>query len=296
LNHFARQDTSATIYRTSKRKSPKIGCISSFNTVIKIQIYQDNIGIIVEKPENKSPWRDPLPRKRADFHVGMAVWLLLAVAAGVGLWGLFSYFPGSLGSQDNQMSFVHGIALLALISSGLLFSRRIEFNNVGRNIAIWIGVAFVLILGYSYQEEIGVAAVRVKSELLPGQPSVHGEGVITLTKGSDRHFHVTGLANGSRINFLIDTGATGIALSPADASRIGIDLSRLEYTRIFETANGRGRGAPWRLDTLSIGPIEFRDVAVTINQADMNGSLLGMSFLDRLGSYEVLGRKMILRQ
>jgi aspartyl protease family protein len=250
----------------------------------------------MEEPDNQSPWQDPAPRKRGGFPVGVAIWLLLAIAAGASLWGLTNYFPGSLGSEDNQLSFVHGIALLALISSGLLYRRRINFSEAGRNIAIWLGVAFALVLGYSYQDEIGIGVNRVKSELLPGQPSVSGEGVITLTKGSDRHFHVTGVANGSRIDFLIDTGATGIALSPEDASRIGIDLSGLEYTRIFETANGLGRGAPWRLDTLSIGPIEFRDVAVTINQADMNGSLLGMSFLDRLGSYEVTGRKMILRQ
>jgi aspartyl protease family protein len=252
--------------------------------------------IIVKKPEDYNTWRKLPSRKSSGFPIGVAVWFLLAIAAGAGLWGLFSYFPGSLESEGNKISFVHGIALLALISSGLLFRRRINFREAGRHIAIWLGVAFVLVLGYSYQEQIGDAVIRVKSELLPGQPSLSGEGVITLTKGSDRHFHVTGLANGSRINFLIDTGATGIALSPEDAKRIGIDLSRLEYTHVFETANGLGRGAPWHLDTLSVGPIEFRNVAVTINQADMNGSLLGMSFLDRLGSYEVTGRKLILRQ
>ncbi|MBT3978500.1 MAG: TIGR02281 family clan AA aspartic protease [Rhodospirillaceae bacterium] len=105
-----------------------------------------------------------------------------------------------------------------------------------------------------------------------------------------------GSANGARVRFMIDTGASDIVLSPADARAIGIDPATLRYTRVYQTANGLGRGASYRLETLAIGPIEFRDVAVSINQAEMNVSLLGMAFLDRLSTFEISGRRMTLRQ
>jgi len=247
-------------------------------------------------PDGNKPLRKTPRQKRNGIPVGIWVFLALLLTAGISLWFLNDYFPGSLSSEGDQMSFVHGVTLLALISSGLLATRRVNFGETVRSISIWIGVAAALVLGYSFQDEIKTAGTRVLSELLPARPVVSPEGVVTLIKGNDGHFHASGLANGTPVRFLVDTGATGISLSPDDARRIGVDLETLEYTLVFETANGKGRGARWRLDSLSIGPIEFRDVAVSINKEDVNSSLLGMSFLGRLSSFEVSGREMTLRQ
>ncbi|MBT3787152.1 MAG: TIGR02281 family clan AA aspartic protease [Alphaproteobacteria bacterium] len=247
-------------------------------------------------PDGGKSLRKTPRHKRNGMRVGVWVFLALLLSSAISLWFLNDYFPGSLSSWGDQMSFVHGISLLALISSGLLATRQINFGETVRNISIWIGVAAALILGYSFQEEIKMAGTRVLSELLPARPVVTAEGVITLIKGDDGQFHASGLANGTTVRFLVDTGATGISLSPDDARRLGVDLATLEYSLFFETANGIGRGARWRLDSLSIGPIEFRDVTVSINKEDVNSSLLGMSFLGRLASFEVSGRKMTLRQ
>ena len=97
------------------------------------------------------------------------------------------------------------------------------------------------------------------------------------------------------MRFLIDTGASDTVLSPMDAQRLGIDLAALDFSRVYLTANGNGRGAPYRLMDLAIGPIALSDVAVSINQAPMDESLLGMSFLRRLKSFEVQGRRLYLR-
>ena len=226
----------------------------------------------------------------------MLVWLGLFLLASAGIWFLIDLFPGRLQSEYDRLELVRLVALMALVSSGLLYVRRVNVSETLRNIAVWMAVAAVLLVAYSYQDELLSAANRVRAELLPGQPVVVSNGVISLTKESDGHFHISGTVNGERISFLIDTGATGIVLSPADARRVGINPSDLEYTRVFETANGRGYGAPWRLDELAVGPIVFRNVAISVNQADMGQSLLGMAFLDRLQSFEISGRKMILRQ
>jgi aspartyl protease family protein len=224
------------------------------------------------------------------------LWLLLLFAVGIGIWLLAGYFPGQLSSGEGRIDLVRLLSILALISSGLLFARRINFGEVVRNIAIWTGAAAILVLGYTYQDELASLGARVGTELFPSQPVVTPQGVVELTQGPGGHFYAMASANGARIRFMIDTGASDIVLSPADARRIGIDMASLRYSRSYRTANGLGRGAPYRLDALAIGPIEFQDVAVSINQAEMNQSLLGMSFLDRLSTFEIRGRRMTLRK
>ncbi len=246
--------------------------------------------------DNQGPWRQPPERRRLGFPVGVLLWLLLLLAVGIGIWLLAGYFPGQLSSGEGRIDLVRLLSILALVSSGLLFARRINFGEVVRNIAIWTGAAAILVLIYTYQDELGSVGARVGAELFPSQPAVTPEGVVNLTQGPGGHFYAMGSANGARVRFMIDTGASDIVLSPADARRIGIDLASLRYTRRYQTANGPGRGAPHRLDVLSIGPIEFQDVAVSINQAEMNVSLLGMSFLDRLTKFEIRGRNLTLRR
>ena len=114
--------------------------------------------------------------------------------------------------------------------------------------------------------------------------------------GASGHFSVTATVNGRPVDFLIDTGASDIVLSPADARRIGYDPARLSFTRQYYTANGIGRGAPVRLDSFASGPIAYDGLAASVNEAPMSESLLGMTFLRRLDSYEVRRDVMILRR
>lgn len=247
-------------------------------------------------PENKGPWEPPPERGRPGFPTGVLLWLALLLAIGIAIWLLADIFPGQVSSGEDQVDLVRLIALLALVSSGLLAARRINFGEVVRNIAIWTGAAAILIIGYTYQDELVSIGARVGAELFPSQPVTTPGGELKLTQGPDGHFYAMGSANGAPLRFMIDTGASEIVLNPSDAQRIGIELSTLRYTRLYQTANGMGRGAPYVLDRLAIGPIEFRDVAVSINEAEMSTSLLGMSFLDRLSAFEIQGRRLILRE
>ena len=99
-----------------------------------------------------------------------------------------------------------------------------------------------------------------------------------------------------KIKFLIDTGASDVVLNPSDAVRLGFNLKQLSFDKIYNTANGIVRGAPVKLGRVKIGPIEITNVRASVNGADMVTSLLGMSFLSRIGGYEVVGDRLTLKR
>lgn len=243
--------------------------------------------------ERRGPWDRPPPPRR---HYGrVALWLALLAAMGAGLWWLSELFPDRLSGDGDRMYLIQTLAVLAMVSSGILFTRRARLGEAARNLAIWIGILAVLVIGFAYQDEMRDVALRVRSALIPGYPVEIEPGVLRLTAGRGGHFSVIGSANGTTINFLIDTGASDIVLSPGDAARLGIPVATLNFTRMTQTANGIGRGAAYTLASLAIGPIERHDVPVTVNQAEMTGSLLGMAFLRTLASIEIAGNTMTLR-
>jgi len=247
-------------------------------------------------PDGGNPLRwNPRPRRFGPWR-RVALWLALLAVVGVGVVALARLFPGRASSDLNVAFIIRLFAILAFVSSGLLFARRIKLGEFARNLAIWLAVAAVLLLGFAYQDQIRDAAARVRAELVPGYAASGGApGVLVVTRSRDGHFHVIGKANGTRIEFLVDTGASDIVLSPADARRLGIDVASLDFTRRYATANGSVWGAPYRLASLTIGDIRLSDVPVSINRADMAKSLLGMSFLKSVDSFEIQGRKLYLR-
>jgi aspartyl protease family protein len=224
----------------------------------------------------------------------LIVWLGLMVAIFAGVSMLTKLFPGRASSDLDEAYVLWNAALLALVSAGVVFGARYKAREAVRNIALWSGIALALLLGYAYQDELRDAGERLRAELVPGYAAVDTGGAVSLIAGEDGHFHVIGEANGVTTDFLIDTGASDIVLTPTDARRLGIDVGALDFSRRFQTANGVGRGASFTLTRLSVGSIVLTDVPVSINEADMRESLLGMSFLRRLASFEVVGRKLIL--
>lgn len=152
----------------------------------------------------------------------------------------------------------------------------------------------MLAVGYVYRAELAEAPQRLRLAFSAGAPVATGEHEIAIPKSEGGGYVVEGRVNGASVRFLIDTGATDTVLSPDDARRAGVDLDRLGFGLPAETANGVGYGAPFR-GTLEVGPIRFDDFPMTINQAPMRRSLLGMSFLSRLESFEVRGDRLVLR-
>jgi aspartyl protease family protein len=199
------------------------------------------------------------------------------------VFALDRWFPGNRNSANN-VDIVYTLALLAMLSTGLLFVRRTDWRHTLRNVALWLAVGVVLVLGYAWQEPLRNAALHLRSQLVPGMAVATGERELTLSESDGGSYVVFGAVNGERVRFLVDTGATDIVLSPSDARRAGINPDSLKYDRPYATANGVGYGATVTVDRLEVGAITFSDVRVSVQQAEMGTSLLGMTFLRwRLG-------------
>ncbi len=120
----------------------------------------------------------------------------------------------------------------------------------------------------------------------------------TLRIPADRsgHFLIQGRVNGEPVTFLVDTGATQVALSEADARRAGLHPLATDFTHRVNTAHGSAMTAEATLRSVEVGPIEVRDVPALVVDSDLGVSLLGMSFLNRLSSYSVEDGVLALRR
>jgi aspartyl protease family protein len=132
-------------------------------------------------------------------------------------------------------------------------------------------------------------AVAAAPAAAPAGNSVAGRA---LTRSSDGHFYTEAQVNGAHIRFMVDTGASMVALTAADAQRAGIALPA-------ERAQALGAGGaieiiPVTIERIALGPIEARDVRGAVADA-LPVSLLGQSFLGRIGSVEIRGDTMVLR-
>jgi len=203
-------------------------------------------------------------------------------------------FPGQLSGID-QAQALRMLGFLALVSSGLVFARRMKLGEVARNIAIWTAIAAVALLGYSYRGELTGVVTRVRGEVAPALAVSNAPHVMTVTASDDGGFYVMGQVNGAPVKFAIDTGANGVLLSPADAARAGIDPASLKFDAPSETANGVGYVAAVTVRSLDVGPMKLANVPVAVDKAPMSASLLGMAFLRRLDSFEVKGDQLTLK-
>jgi len=241
------------------------------------------------RAEPAAPIRRPVrrpPSRRAWLWIG------LIAATGAGVYALSQAVPGPP-SHDDWFDVVYGLGLVALVSRGLVFGRG-RLGEMGRSLGVWAAIALVLGLGYAFRGELLSVGERLRSELLPGYAVKSGAHAVAVAQSASGAFEVVGEVNGAPVRFVIDTGASDIVLSPADARRLGVDLAALHFDQPHGTANGVGYGAAYRVDSLSVGPIRLTGTPVTINQAPMEESLLGMAFLKRLSSYEFRGRRLVL--
>lgn len=117
---------------------------------------------------------------------------------------------------------------------------------------------------------------------------------IRLSRRPDGHFYADAKVNGTTINFLVDTGASGIALAYEDARRSRITVNRSAFTVVGEGASGPVKGQVIRIDDIRLGGEHARHVPGVVLEGGAK-SLLGQSFLERFGSVEIRGDTMTLR-
>jgi aspartyl protease family protein len=150
------------------------------------------------------------------------------------------------------------------------------------------------VVAYGNPDRLARAGDTV-SDLLRKRPNAPARGV-QISRGQTGEFALQARINGVPAPMVIDTGATSVVLTYETARAAGLPLELLEYDVEVETAGGHTRAARLTLDRLAIGKLVERSVpALVVPRGQMKTNLLGMSFLDRLESWEVRADRLMLR-
>ncbi len=240
-----------------------------------------------------TPAAAPSPDRRHHIRRWIAAGVALLLG-GLAVWGLSALFPGRLATSMDWGDVARGGGMLAIVAASLA-SRRLKLKEVARNTLIWLAIAGVLLVGVSLREPLVQGFTQLRSKLVPGYAVSVAPHEMVLSQDADGAYYVIGRVNGRPVTFLVDTGASDIVLSPADAARLGVDLTALRFDDPYDTANGVGHGARFAADSLQIGSIKLSQVAMSINQQPMKTSLLGMAFFKQLDSFAFQGSQLHLK-
>jgi len=189
--------------------------------------------------------------------------------------------------SDNIARFIYLALLLVAVGGYFVSQGRAKLGQMAQQASIW-GLIFV-----------GVIAAAglwgdIRQDVMPRQTVIADQGIIELPRAPDGHFYVIADINDTMVRFVVDTGATSVVLSREDARRIGIDPDALVYTGRATTANGTVRTASVKLNKVEIGDLTDRNVRAWVNDGDLKGSLLGMTYLSRFEKVEITRDKMVL--
>ncbi|MBV1863424.1 MAG: TIGR02281 family clan AA aspartic protease [Rhodobacteraceae bacterium] len=190
-------------------------------------------------------------------------------------------------SGDDRAYLFYLSILLFFIAGSFLLKRRKRFSQTVQQAAIW-GLIFAgVILAYGFSDTL-------RNQLLPSRAVQINAESYTLERQRDGHFYLTLKVNNQPIEFIIDTGASQIVLSKADAHEIGFDPEALAYLGRATTANGQVKTASVVLDLIEFGEISDQGIRAAVNGGDMEGSLLGMTYLSRFQELSIRGNTLTL--
>ena len=199
---------------------------------------------------------------------------------------LLSHDTGSLALKLALAIFVGGLVIT-------LYRERL--SKALEALLFWAVLGLLLVVGYSYRFELRDVGDRVIAELMPGHVASHGRRV-EVVRGHGGDFAVGAHINGARVPMVLDTGASSVVLTQEAAKAAGLPLEVLVYNVNVDTANGRTRAAPVTLDRLAVGGLTERAVPALVAQpGQLKNNLLGMTFLNRLESWEVRGDRLRMR-
>jgi aspartyl protease family protein len=218
--------------------------------------------------------------------VALSLAVLIAVSDSDPIANLLRRDMGSLLVKVALAVFVGGLVLT-------LFRERL--SQALEAMLFWAVVGLLLVVGYTYRYELRDVTDRVVAELMPGHVAGHGRRAqVVRPQGGD--FTLAASINGVRVPMVLDTGASSVVLSEEAASAAGLPIEILNYTVKVETANGRTQAAAVTLDRLAVGNLLERNVpALVVRRGQLKNNLLGMSFLNRLESWEVRGDRLSMR-
>ena len=223
--------------------------------------------------------------------------LLLLLGLLLALVVLAARNHGGAGTMDDQdiASLIVKIGALVLVGGAVLTMFRSNFSKSLEYLLIWVVIGLALVLGYTYRFDLKDIGNRVMAELMPGRAASKGR-MVELARGNTGDFQISTEVNGKTLPMVLDTGASTVVLTNEAAKAAGLPLEMIKYTVNVDTANGRTRAASVTLDRVAIGGIVERSVPALVAQpGQLKSNLLGMSFLNRLQSWEVRGDRLVPR-
>ena len=129
-----------------------------------------------------------------------------------------------------------------------------------------------------------------------GRQEVLEDGRIVAPLAPDGHYYLTAEINGTKVRFMVDTGASDIVLTRQDAARVGLNPDGLSYFGQARTANGTVATAPVVLNSLDLGPIHDENLRAVVNGGEMDQSLMGMAYPTRFARVELSRDQLILER
>ncbi|MEP4035893.1 TIGR02281 family clan AA aspartic protease [Pseudophaeobacter sp.] len=179
------------------------------------------------------------------------------------------------------------LLLLCAVGSWVFVQMRQSLSTTLQQLAVWAFIFLGAIAGYGLWEDI--------RQTVRPQQSVRSEaGRVTVPRSPDGHYYLTLMVNDAQVEFLVDTGASEVVLSTEDARRAGLEPEKLAYLGRANTANGIVRTASVWVEELALGEIRDRNLRVSVNQGEMDQSLLGMTYLQRWSSIEIRDQALVL--
>jgi aspartyl protease family protein len=239
----------------------------------------------------------PAPRRRPTF----VFWILLAAIIALAVVGI-SGNPGgvTLGIANHDLTQVGYLVVILIFVGSALLGRGLGAGEVVRATAGWLAVMLFLVGAYAYRSELTGVGARMLGVLAPGVPisgrlAGEADGAVVIERGLDGHFGVRASVEDVPMTLMVDTGASFVTLTPADARKAGIDPDKLNFSVPIRTANGMIQAAPVTIKSLAVGSIARRDVAALVAPPrSLEDSLLGMSFLNTLNGYAISGDRLVL--
>ncbi len=181
------------------------------------------------------------------------------------------------------------LGLLLVAVGGYFVANRQSLSRSLQQASVWAFLFVGVIAGYGLWDDL-------RGQLVPDRALVLGDGRIEVPRSFDGHYHLTLQINGVPVDFLVDTGATEMVLTRDDARRVGLNVDDLRFSGRATTANGTVTTAAVRLDEVRLGDIIDRGLRASVNGGAMEGSLLGMGYLERFSRIEIGGGRLILER
>ncbi|UWR27870.1 TIGR02281 family clan AA aspartic protease [Sulfitobacter sp. S223] len=190
-------------------------------------------------------------------------------------------------TSDDTASLIYLVLLACAVGGWFIVQNRDGMAKMLQQAMIWGFLFLGVIAAYGLWND-------VQRQTMNNQMLQLGNGQIAVPRQADGHYYLSLAINGENIRFVVDTGATNMVLTRDDARRAGLEVETLNFIGTANTANGTVRTAPVRLNTVRLGDITDTDVYASVNGGAMDGSLLGMGYLEKWGRIEISGGELRL--